>query len=187
MGIPNVGKSTLINILANRTIAKTGNEPAITKMLQRIDIGNNIILMDSPGMLWPNLENKNTGYRLAVTGAIKDTAIQHDDVAFFAIEYLLSHYPQQLQTRYQLPEVPDSEQSFISQVGRKRGCLIAGGKVDQDKVAKLVLAELRAGMLGNITLESPEMMMQELAELAIIRVEKEAQKKLRKQRWKAAR
>ncbi|MCF8005928.1 MAG: ribosome biogenesis GTPase YlqF [Methylovulum sp.] len=187
MGIPNVGKSTLINILANRTIAKTGNEPAITKMLQRIDIGDNIILMDSPGMLWPNLENKNTGYRLAVTGAIKDTAIQHDDVAFFAIEYLLGHYPQLLQARYQLPEVPDSEQSFITHVGRKRGCLIAGGKVDQDKVAKLVLAELRAGMLGKITLESPEMMVQELAELAIIRVEKEAQKKLRKQRWKATR
>ena len=92
-----------------------------------------------------------------------------------------------LQARYQLPEVPDSEQSFITHVGRKRGCLIAGGKVDQDKVAKLVLAELRAGMLGKITLESPEMMVQELAELAIIRVEKEAQKKLRKQRWKATR
>src|SRR5512136_1772670 len=93
MGIPNVGKSTLINILARRVIAKTGNEPAITKMQQRIDIGNGIILLDTPGMLWPNVENKNSGYRLATTGAIKDTAISHENVAFFAAEYLLQHYP----------------------------------------------------------------------------------------------
>ena len=93
MGIPNVGKSTLINILASRTIAKTGNEPAVTKMQQRIDLGNGIILFDMPGLLWGNVENRNSGYRLATTGAIRDTAIDHDDIASFAAEVLLRQYP----------------------------------------------------------------------------------------------
>jgi ribosome biogenesis GTPase A len=86
MGIPNVGKSTLINSLAGRMIAKTGNEPAITKRQQRINIGGNIILFDTPGLLWPNVENKNSGYRLAATGGIKDTAFDHDSIAFFIAE-----------------------------------------------------------------------------------------------------
>ena len=79
-------------------IAKTGNEPAITKTQQRIAIGNGIVLLDTPGLLWPNVENKNSGYRLATTGAIKDTAINHDHIAFFAAEYLLHHYPDYLKT-----------------------------------------------------------------------------------------
>ncbi|MDP2904063.1 MAG: ribosome biogenesis GTPase YlqF [Methylovulum sp.] len=187
MGIPNVGKSTLINILAGRAIAKTGNEPAITKMLQRIDIGNNIILLDTPGMLWPNLDNKNSGYRLAVTGAIKDTAIKHDDVAFFAAEYLLNHYADLLKVRFQLDQLPEGEQELMEIIGKQRGCLRSGGYVDMDKAAKLLLAELRSGILGRISLETPEMMEQELAALVIIRAEKEAKKKLRKQQWKSGR
>ncbi len=187
MGIPNVGKSTLINILASRTIAKTGNEPAITKMLQRIDIGNNIILLDTPGMLWPNLDNKNTGYRLAVTGAIKDTAISHDDVAYFAADYLLKHYADYLKTRFQLDQLPEGEQELLEIIGKQRGCLRSGGQVDMDKAAKLLLSELRQGILGRISLETPGMMEQELAELVIIRAEKEAKKKQRKQQWKSSR
>jgi len=185
MGIPNVGKSTLINILAGRMIAKTGNEPAITKNQQRIDIGHGIVLLDTPGMLWPNLENHNTGYRLAVTGAIKDTAIQHDDIAQFAGEYLLSHYPELLKNRFQWQQLPQNGQDVLTQLGKKRGCLKAGGQVDMDKAAKILLTELRAGTLGRITLETPAMMEQELAELAIIRAEKEAKKKNRKREWKA--
>ena len=187
IGIPNVGKSTLINILAGRTIAKTGNEPAVTKMLQRIDIGSNIILMDTPGMLWPNLDNKNSGYRLAVTGAIKDTAIKHDDIAFFAAEYLLEHYADFLKARFQLAQLPESEQELLDIIGRQRGCLRSGGHVDIDKASKLLLSELRTGTLGKISLETPAMMEQELAELLITRAEKEARKKLRKQQWKGGR
>lgn len=187
IGIPNVGKSTLINILAGRTIAKTGNEPAMTKMLQRIDIGSNIILLDTPGMLWPNLDNKNSGYRLAVTGAIKDTAIKHDDIAFFAAEYLLKHYADFLKARFQLAQLPESEQELLDIIGRQRGCLRSGGHVDIDKASKLLLSELRTGTLGKISLETPAMMEQELAELVIIRTEKEARKKLRKQQWKGGR
>ena len=186
MGIPNVGKSTLINILAGRMIAKTGNEPAITKMQQRIDIGNGIILLDTPGLLWPNVENKNSGYRLATTGAIKDTAIDHDQIAFFAAEYLLHHYPDCLKTRFQLEELPGTEQQLMDVIGKNRGCLKAGGRIDMDKVSKILLAELRAGTIGRISLETPAIMEQELVELAVIREEKEAKRKARKQKWKGS-
>ncbi|MFZ2311824.1 MAG: ribosome biogenesis GTPase YlqF [Methylobacter sp.] len=186
MGIPNVGKSTLINILAGRMIAKTGNEPAITKTQQRIDIGNGIILLDTPGMLWPNVENKNSGYRLATTGAIKDTAINHDHIAFFAAEYLLHHYPDLLKARFQLELIPQGEQELMEAIGKKRGCLRSGGHIEMDKVSKILLSELRAGTIGRISLETPAMMEKELAELVIIREQKEAKKKARKQKWKGS-
>jgi ribosome biogenesis GTPase A len=182
MGIPNVGKSTLINILAGRMIAKTGNEPAITKTQQRIAIGNGIVLLDTPGLLWPNVENKNSGYRLATTGAIKDTAINHDHIAFFAAEYLLHHYPDYLKTRFQLEQLPGTEQQLMDAIGKNRGCLKAGGRIDMDKVSKILLTELRAGMIGKISLETPAMMELELIELAVIREEKAAKKKARKQK-----
>lgn len=185
MGIPNVGKSTLINALAGRTIAKTGNEPAVTKRQQRIDLHNGIILHDTPGMLWPNLENHNTGYRLATTGAIKDTALKHDDVASFAGEFLLRHYPEFLKQRYQIEPLPATDYELSLIIGKKRGCLRSGGHVDIDKVAKILLAEIRDGTLGRLTLETPEMMQQELAELAIIRETKTAKKANRKDKWKA--
>ena len=184
MGIPNVGKSTVINILAGRMIAKTGNEPAVTKMQQRIALGNGIVLFDTPGILWPNVENKNSGYRLATTGAIKDTAIDHEQIASFAAEYLMQHYPDFLKDRFQLEELPETEHKLMEAIGKSRGCLRSGGRIEMDKVAKILLAELRAGTIGRISLETPAMMEVELVELAIIREEKEAKKKLRKQKWK---
>jgi ribosome biogenesis GTPase A len=185
MGIPNVGKSTLINILAGRQIAKTGNEPAITKTQQRIDIGHGIVLLDTPGMLWPNLENPNTGYRLAVTGAIKDTAIEHEDIAQFAGDYFLQYYPELVRERFQLEPLPKTGPELLAAIGKKRGCLKAGGRLEMDKAAKILLNEFRSGMLGRITLESPEMMEIELVELEVIRANKEAKKLARKKQWKA--
>jgi ribosome biogenesis GTPase A len=169
MGIPNVGKSTLINILAGRSIAKTGDEPAVTKRQQRIAIGDNVVLLDTPGMLWPNVENKNSGYRLAATGAIKDTALSHDDIAFFLLEYLTHSYPDYLKARFRLAALPSTVQELISVIGKQRGCLRTGGLVDMDRVAKIILAELRSGTLGRISLETPAMMETELAELMLIR------------------
>jgi len=186
VGIPNVGKSTLINILAGRMIAKTGNEPAITKMQQRIAIGNGIVLMDTPGVLWANLENKNSGFRLATTGAIKDTAIDHEQIAYFAAEFLLQHYPEQVKERFQLTELPLSEQALLEAIGKSRGCLRAGGHIDADRVSKILLAELRAGMIGRLTLETPAMMEEELVELTLIRAEKAAKKEARKQKFKGS-
>lgn len=182
MGIPNVGKSTIINILAGRIIAKTGNEPAVTKQQQKINLRNNIILSDTPGVLWPNLENRHGGYRLAVTGAIKDTAFQHDDIALFALDYLIKAYPELVKKRYQLDDMPTESKALLEAIGRRRGCLRAGKQVDMDKAAKLFLTELRAGTLGQISLELPEMMLVEMEEVALIREEKAAKKAARRRK-----
>ncbi|MDW2144653.1 ribosome biogenesis GTPase YlqF, partial [Vibrio sp. 1833] len=96
MGIPNVGKSTIINTLAGRTIAVTGNQPAVTRRQQRINLQNGIVLSDTPGILWPKVENPHSGFRLAATGAVKDTAMEYDEVAFYTVEYLAAHYPERL-------------------------------------------------------------------------------------------
>jgi ribosome biogenesis GTPase A len=165
-------------------IAKTGNEPAITKMQQRIAIGNGIVLLDTPGVLWPNLENKNTGYRLATTGAIKDTAINHEQIAYFAAEYLLQHYPFFVKSRFQLEQLPESEEALLVAIGKSRGCLRSGNLIDMDRVSKILLAELRAGMIGRMSFETPAMMEQELIELAVIRAEKAAKKEARKKKSK---
>ncbi|NOR70253.1 MAG: ribosome biogenesis GTPase YlqF [Methylomarinum sp.] len=187
MGIPNVGKSTIINILADRIIAKTGNEPAVTKRQQRIKLKDNIILSDTPGVLWPNVENKNSGYRLAVTGAIKDTAIEYADIAFFTAEYLLEHYPEQLKARYQFDQLPDNESDLMESIGKKRGCLRAGKQVDLEKTSKILIAEFRAGIIGKITLELPSLVKKELIELKLIKERKTAKKNKRKKNWKASR
>lgn len=188
MGIPNVGKSTVINTLAGKAIAKTGNEPAVTKGQQKINLHNGIMLWDTPGILWPKVENPNSGYRLATTGAIKDTAISHDDVAFFAVDYLLKAFPELLQQRYQFDVLPKTEIEFLERLGKQRGCLGSGGRVDLDKVSKIFLNEFRDASIGRMTLETPEMAEAEKIEVAAIiaakDAEKELKKKQRKQRFK---
>ncbi len=187
MGIPNVGKSTLINHLAGRMIAKTGNEPAVTKGQQRIDLKNGIILVDTPGMMWPNVENENSGYRLAISGAIKDTALRHDDIAFFAAEYFLNAYPELIKHRFELDTLPKNESELMEIIGRKRGCLQRGAVVDLDKTSKILLLEFRSGILGKMSLETPPMMEVELAELEIIRANKAEKKSARKKKFKKSR
>jgi ribosome biogenesis GTPase A len=182
MGIPNVGKSTLINHLAGRQIAKTGNEPAVTKMQQRIKLDQGIVLLDTPGVLWPKLENRHGGYRLAITGAIKETAISNDDIAMYAVDYFRRAYPELLTERYQLKALDDNEMTLLEMIGAKRGCLRAGGRIDLDRSAKILLTEFRACTIGRITLETPEMMEKELIEMAEIRIQKEAKKIASKQK-----
>lgn len=183
MGIPNVGKSTLINTLANRPIAKTGNEPAVTKILQRIKLEDNITLFDSPGMLWPNIENEHTGYRLAITGGIKETAFELPDIASYAIEYLLQAYPERLMERFQLGELPVHDPApdlaFLEIIGRQRGCLVSGRQVDLDKISRILITEIRDGYLGNLTFELPEMMADELKSVELNRAAKAAKKQAR--------
>ena len=183
MGIPNVGKSTLINHLAGRLIAKTGNEPAVTKMQQRIKLDQGIVLLDTPGVLWPKLENQHGGYRLAVTGAIKETAVSNDDIAMYALAYLREAYPESLKDRYKLAELVKDDVTLLEMIGRKRGCLRSGGIVDLERAAKILLTELRAGTLGRVTLETPAMMENELLAVANIRklqAAKKAAKELKK-------
>ena len=183
MGIPNVGKSSLINILAGKIIAKTGNEPAVTKSQQRINLSNNIVLFDTPGVLWPKVQNEPSMYRLAVSGAVKDTAFDYDDIGFFAAEYLLSAYPEYLEERFNLEELPQTELDLIESIGRKRGCLRGGGQVELNKASKILLTELRSGQLGRITLETPKMIEKELKELAVqLEIKKQTQKQKKKKK-----
>lgn len=165
MGIPNVGKSTLINALAGRYIAKTGNEPAVTKSNQMIDLKNGLVLSDTPGILWPKFENENSGYRLAASGAVKDTAMEYTDVATHALGYLLQHYPDALSARYKFKALPASASEALETVAAKRGCLKPGGIADLHKAAELTLHELRAGKIGKISLENPVLVEAEIAAL----------------------
>lgn len=171
MGIPNVGKSTLINALAGKVIAKTGNEPAVTKANQMIDLKNGIVLSDTPGILWPKFENELSGYRLAASGAVKDTAIEYLDIALFALGYLLEAYPSNLITRFKLKDTPENAEQALNTIAAKRGCLRPGGIADLHKASELVLHEMRAGKLGAISLETPHMVAAEMAEIERIRQE----------------
>ena len=163
MGIPNVGKSSIINILSGRTIAKVGNEPAVTKAQQKIILDNGIQLMDTPGFLWPKIHNENSGYRLAITGAIKSTAMDYDDVALYAAEYFLAAYPERLMQRYKLKTLPENDMDTLESIGRKRGCLQGGGRVNLNKAAELLINEFRTKQLGAISLETPQMVLAEMA------------------------
>lgn len=184
VGIPNVGKSTLINILADRIIAQTGNVPAVTKSQQRINLGSGIVLLDTPGILWPKIENSNSSYRLAASGAIKDTAMDYEDVGFYAAEYLIKAYPELMQERYGIDHVPNTEIEFLELIASKRGALRAGGKVNLHKICEVLINELRSGMLGNISLETPEMIEREIEQIEAEAKLKKEQDEQRKQRFK---
>ena len=183
-GIPNVGKSTVINILADRKIAKTGNEPAVTKAQQRIKLENDIVLYDTPGILWPKIENPNSGFRLACTGAIKNTAMDEAEVAFFLAEYLIVSYPELLLNRYELEELPTNPVDFFEAIGQKRGKIRSGGRVDINEISKLFLVEFFQGTLGAISLETPVMVEQEEIEVQRKIQEKKAKKEARKKKLK---
>lgn len=154
-GIPNVGKSTLINALRGKRVAKVGDEPAVTKGKQEIDLKNGVVLIDTPGILWPKFDDEAVGYRLAASGAIRDTAIDYDDVAVFAARYLAEVYPAELRARYKLDELPAEPISLLNEIGKRRGCLIGGGEVDLNRAGELLLREMRSGKLGRISLERP--------------------------------
>ncbi len=155
-GIPNTGKSTLINTLAGKSMAKVGDKPAITTCGQQIDLRNGIVLSDTPGILWPNMDDQGVAYRLATSGAISASALDYTCVGLFAAEYLMGRYPELLKSRYKLEELPETPTELIRVIGRKLGCLIAGGEIDVHRAAEAFLRELRGGKLGRISLEEPE-------------------------------
>lgn len=161
VGIPNVGKSTLINTLAGKKIARVGDKPAITTCHQQIDLRNGILLSDTPGLLWPNLGDQRGANRLATTGAIGENAFEYISVAEFAADYLKQRYPQRLSERYNLDLIPDQPSALVEEIGRRRGCLVRGGEVDMERASELFIREIRAGKLGRLSFEDPLMIQQE--------------------------
>jgi ribosome biogenesis GTPase A len=164
VGIPNVGKSTLINRLAGKHIAATGDKPGVTKGQQWIKAGGDLELLDTPGILWPKFEDQQVGYKLAAIGSISDQILQVEDVAYHAIRFLIAGYPGELQQRYELDELPSGQSEpnafvdVMERIGRKRGCLQSGGTINLEKASMVILRDLRGGKLGRISLESPNQM-----------------------------
>ena len=153
-GVPNVGKSTILNAIAGRKLAKTGNEPAITKGQQRIKLNETWTLIDTPGMLWPKLENQQAALWLAMTGSIRHTALDVEELGWMAAECLKQVAPALLKARYGLDVLPEQTEQLVAAIAHATGSLTKGGLIDGDKVAQALLNDFRSGKLGALTLES---------------------------------
>lgn len=153
VGIPNVGKSTLINRLAKKNLAKTGNMPGVTKAQQWIKVEKELELLDTPGILWPKFEDQAVGYKLALTGAIKDTIINMEDLAVYGLRFLAEHYPNRMEERYKLTEVSEDLVETFDHIGKLRRTFAGGGEIDYDQVAQLVVRDIRNLHLGKLTFD----------------------------------
>ncbi|MBK6320735.1 MAG: ribosome biogenesis GTPase YlqF [Burkholderiales bacterium] len=163
-GIPNVGKSTLINTLKGKRSAKTGDEAGVTKIEQRIVLQDAFYLFDTPGVLWPRIIVAKSGYNLAASGAIGKNAFDEEEVALELLDTLRQHYPAQVETRYKLTGVAEqTDEQLLEAIGRKRGALQSGGRINLQKSAEVVIHDFRQSSLGRITLETPEEFAQWLA------------------------
>lgn len=151
-GIPNVGKSTLMNNVAKRKAMKTGNKPGITKNQQFLKANDKLLLLDNPGILWPKFKNDEEAKNLALIGSIRDEILPLDDISIYGLNLLAKYYPEKLKERYDIEETDDPIK-MLNQIGKKRGALLKGGEIDYDKVYALFLYDLRNGKLGEITLE----------------------------------
>jgi len=156
MGIPNVGKSTLMNALLKRRVAAVGDEPAVTKTQQRLYLGNNIVLVDTPGMLWPKIVHPSDGLMLAASHAVGTNALIEEEVATFLADQILVRYPQCISARYGIKTKGIDGVSVIEGVALRRGFRLKGGEPDVEKAAHIFLQDYRSGTLGRISLETPE-------------------------------
>lgn len=153
VGIPNVGKSALINALAGRKITKVENRPAVTRRHQWILLNKQLSLLDTPGILWPKFDDPNSGLCLASTGAIKDSLLNSEDIALFLLDHMRKHYPSNLQARYKLDTLSNSLTELANQVALSRGFLLPKKEIDYEKLYLTVIREFRSGKLGRVTLE----------------------------------
>ena len=157
-GIPNVGKSTFINaLMGGRRATKTGDEPGVTKVEQKLMLGHDCLIFDTPGMLWPKIAAPEAGWNLAASGAVGRNALDEELVALELIERLQAGYPQALQARYGLSAEPGANgEELLALLARKRGAVLGGGQLNLQKAAEILIHEFRQGLLGRITLETPE-------------------------------
>ncbi|SER69178.1 ribosome biogenesis GTPase YlqF [Giesbergeria anulus] len=183
-GVPNVGKSTLINTLSNKRQAKTGDEAGITKLEQRITLADDFYLWDTPGMLWPRISVPETGYNLAASGAVGRNAYDEELVVLELLRRLQARYAPQLEARYKLALPAGAvaalrDDELLEAIGRKRGAMMAGGRVNVQKAAEIVLTDFRTAVLGRITLETPSEFEDWRAAAAVQDAEREAKKQAR--------
>ena len=156
-GIPNVGKSTLINTLKGKKAAKTGDEAGVTKIEQRITLADDFYLYDTPGVLWPRIIVEKSGYNLAASGAIGVNAFDDEEVALELLNYLIEHYPGAITARYKIENVSENtDETLLEAVARYRGAIQSGGRVNTTKAAEIVIHDFRSAALGRLTLETPD-------------------------------
>ena len=155
VGIPNVGKSTFINSIAKRNTAKVGNKPGVTKQKQWIKVAEEIELMDTPGMLWPKLENKDYAMHLSFVGAIGDNAIDKEEIAYYLLDYLIKNNPERINLRFNIESEQKETMEILEEIAKKRGALLSGGNINMQKVSEIILNEFQSGKLGRITIELP--------------------------------
>lgn len=156
VGVPNAGKSTLINRLVGKKAVVTGNKPGVTKSLDWIRINNDIELLDSPGILWPKFENQKVAYNLASFTAIKEEVLPLFDVIEYILKCLEKYYPEKLEDRYSLSKIDDDIVETLDMIGKKRGCLVRGGEIDYEKVYSLILGDIKEGLIKGLTFDRIE-------------------------------
>jgi len=152
-GIPNVGKSTLINKIVGKKKTEVSNKPAVTKRFQRVSISKGFELIDTPGVLWPKFEDQTVGYKLAVLGSIRDSILDIQDIARFAYEYMQEYYCDRIKIRFKIDVLPKEAQTGIELIGKKRGFLLKGGTIDYDRACRLLIQEIRDGKLGKLSFD----------------------------------
>lgn len=156
VGIPNVGKSTLINQISGRKGAKAENRPGVTRGKQWVTVDSGLLLLDTPGILWPKFDDPEVGMKLAYTGAVKEQILDVEELAVFLMRLLWTHYPEAVKSRYGI-ELPEDATGYelLEEAGRRRGFLMARGEINTERMAKVLIDEYRSGKLGTFTLEMP--------------------------------